>query len=356
MSENENKGNDFIFNLSLAEIAFIIILALVLLIGWPLKEKIQENNLLQEENNKLIVCKLQPTDPKIDPDQPETLLTPCDRCVANVRDISLEEARHIRNLGEVTRVVLTEVNDKEEAKTKINELLQSAKDNKLYIQKITKLQSELDSKAKTEQENIELKSAQSDLLEQNKTLNEENQALKSELENLNHKYSDQKLLAEENKQLKLANDQLHNKLAYGDIYPPCMQGQTRKRNGEIDKWDSLFRVYMREDDVVVRLSNSNTLNHPALDSEIKKLVKSLDQRSQEHYLSWEEFDRFSQRIDDWAARQEPRCRMVVLMYNRIKDAAEADEKRLRYIENRYYKQEMSRRLQITIPEPVNQGQ
>ena len=124
MSENENKGNDFIFNLSLAEIAFIIILALVLLIGWPLKEKIQENNLLQEENNKLIVCKLQPTDPKIDPDQPETLLTPCDRCVANVRDISLEEARHIRNLGEVTRVVLTEVNDKEEAKTKINELLQ----------------------------------------------------------------------------------------------------------------------------------------------------------------------------------------------------------------------------------------
>lgn len=48
--------------------------------------------------------------------------------------------------------------------------------------------------------------------------------------------------------------------------------------------------------------------------------------------------------------------MVVLLYNRIKDAAEADEKRLNYIEDRFYKEEMSRRLVIDIPEPKARNQ
>lgn len=344
MSKNRSKGNDFIFNLSLSEVAFIIILALVLLLGWPLKEKLEENKDLQnvlkesvDENKKLQVCKLLPEDPQVDPDRPETQLLPCDRCVANVRDISLEDARQIREIGEMTKVILTRVKDEKEASKRIQQLLQQSESNKIFIQKIDSLESENKKLKKV----LEVNGAREKSLEQN------NKALKEA----------QKLLKEENSRLQLVNNQLNNKLAYGDIYPPCMQGQTKKKNGSPDKWDSLFKVFMREKDVVVRLSNPNTLNHPALDSEIRGLATELVELSKEKYISWSEFDKYSRRIDDWAAHQEPRCRMVVLMYNRIKDAAEADEKRLNYIEDRFYKEEMSRRLVIDIPEPKarNQG-
>lgn len=233
MSENRSKGNDFIFNLSLSEVAFIIILALVLLLGWPLKEKLEENKDLQnvlkesvDENKKLQVCKLLPEDPQVDPDRPETQLLPCDRCVANVRDISLEDARQIREIGEMTKVILTRVKDEKEASKRIQQLLQQSESNKIFIQKIDSLESENKKLKKV----LEVNGAREKSLEQN------NKALKEA----------QKLLKEENSRLQLVNNQLNNKLAYGDIYPPCMQGQTKKKNGSPDKWDSLFKVFMRE--------------------------------------------------------------------------------------------------------------
>lgn len=62
-----------VFHLSLTEIAFLIILALVLLLGFPLKENLRELDELQN-------CRLRPEDPSVNVDEPESLLLPCDRC------------------------------------------------------------------------------------------------------------------------------------------------------------------------------------------------------------------------------------------------------------------------------------
>ena len=58
-----------VFYLSLTEIAFLIILALVLLLGFPLKENLRELDELQN-------CRLRPEDPSVNVDEPESLLLP----------------------------------------------------------------------------------------------------------------------------------------------------------------------------------------------------------------------------------------------------------------------------------------
>ena len=81
-----------VFYRSLTEIAFLISLAVVLLLGFSLKENLRKLDELQN-------CRLRPEDPSVNVDEPESLLLPCDRCVANRYNVSLEEARQIQEIG-----------------------------------------------------------------------------------------------------------------------------------------------------------------------------------------------------------------------------------------------------------------
>lgn len=294
MKNDDFDGDNGIFHLSLTEIAFLIILALVLLLGFPLKKNIEELETLQN-------CRMMPTDPKVDADEPESLLLPCDRCVANRYKVTMEEAKRIQEVGMVVSSYLRE------------------------------------------KENI----TEKDFREVVKTI-KSTEALKKELRALRakevafQKASDELAsLKKLNSTLKEEKEVLQNKLYYGGDFPPCMQGVTLRSNGTPYKWDNLFRIYMKENYVKVYFANDQVLSHPALDDDIKQMALELVNNSRANDgISWQAFDTAATAIFSWSERQIPRCRLAVVLENRIEGRKEADEKRMRYIETRFYKQEV----------------
>ncbi len=330
MSHRVVDKDSNVFHLSLTEIAFLIILALVLLLGFPLRENLIKNENLENELEDLKVCKLLPDDPKVDPDQPESRLYPCDRCVANNYNIPLEEARRIRELGRAASVYLKDEGDI--TPDKIKDFTDNLKESKSLVQKINDLKKENVKFQKLAKENERLKK-----------IADENKVLKKEKADL---LSQNKGLLSSNVKLTQEKEKLENKLYYGGDFPPCMQGQTRNGRGQLSKWDSLFRIHMKEDRVYVGFANGEALGHPALDNDIRVLAKHIVRQSFERNgLLWSSFDSLIDPIFNWSEQHNPRCRLAVLLENRIKGRQEADEKRTRYIESRFYKQEILEKRQ-----------
>ncbi len=311
MKYSDSDDDSNVFHLSLTEIAFLIILALVLLLGFPLKEHIEELEALQN-------CRMQQSDPKVNPDEPESLLLPCDRCVANRYGVSLQEAKRIQEIGHLAANYFQSKEDlSEEDIEKFAETLQSSEK---LVERIREMESEAETlkEAAAETENLR---------ELNEALRKENAAL-----------------ARNNNRLTSEKETLQNKLYYGGDFPPCMQGQTLRPNGKPYKWDNLFRIYMKEDRVYVSFANDEAINHPALDSDLRRVASELVSMSNLNKgISWQAFDNVAADIFNWSERQEPRCRLAIVLENRINSRREADEKRMRYIESRFYKQEILER-------------
>lgn len=330
MSHHGIDKDSNVFHLSLTEIAFLIILALVLLLGFPLRENLLKNENLEQEIEDLKICKLLPDDPKVDPDRPESHLYPCDRCVANNYNIPLEEARQLREIGRAASIYLKD--EKDISPQKIQEFAEHLKKSKSLVQEINDLK--------------EKNAKFLDVVQENKRLKkyaEENEILKKEKDNL---LSQNKSLLGNNIKLIQEKEKLENKIYYGGDFPPCMQGQTRNSRGQISKWDSLFRIHMKENRVYVSFAYEKAPNHPALDNDIQTLAKRIVEASSEgNGLSWSSFDNIVEPIFIWSEKHDPRCRLAVLLENRIQGRQEADEKRTRYIESRFYKQEILEKRQ-----------
>lgn len=284
-----------VFHLSLTEIAFLIILALVLLLGFPLKENLRELDELQN-------CRLRPEDPSVNVDEPESLLLPCDRCVANRYNVSLEEARQIQEIGHVASNYF-----KGKEGISLEQMAETMKSSDQMLKTISELRAD-------------------------------NQKWRSEAEQSKEKLT---LISKKNDNLLEVNQKLKNKLYYGGDFPPCMRGETLRADGTPAKWDSLFRIHMKENRVYISFPSEKTIWHPAIDENLRQIAVQLVQLSETNEgISWKDLDTYATQAFLWSENHIPRCRLAVVLENRIKDRREADEKRLRHIESRFYKQEI----------------
>ncbi|WP_289168607.1 hypothetical protein [uncultured Parasutterella sp.] len=366
------RKEDGIFSLSLTEIAFTLILLLVMLLGIRLfhahdelqKREDQVHEISQQlqqidnENEKLKkdaetfrkiaeqlggICRPDPEDP-IEP------MMPCTKCVSVVANISKQEAGEAIALGRELLQKWKE-SSSEEFREYQNDVLNAAKQlaegNKLVseseanniISKLSDERDKLDMEAgKLKEENETIKRNLACLTKEIESLNSDPNSLRRQLSELREKKQEQdKELAEKEDMLRKSSDQiatLDNQNKYlakraGFGYPPCWVND----EGKIQY---LFNIELLPDDkVIVSRAWPAERDDKALEMvPVKKIMPYFGKTIDMSLLLPQ-----AQEILNISNQTKPSaCRHFVVLRNRIQDRATGDMQRLK-IERYFYKRE-----------------
>jgi hypothetical protein len=305
---------DEVFQVSLTEIAFTLILLLVLLLGMKLvnshreveqqRETIAEqheqiNSILKELKQYGGICSVDPEDP-IDP------MMPCNKCVSVVGRISKSDAAHAIDLG---KKLVEQFNAK---KPQLSHEEYSA----LLLKTAAKI---------AEGEVPVFKSEYSDQI---KALKEENLRLKEDSQKLSQQV-EQAASAKGQLQACLSSNAYYKRRS-GLDYPPCWLTSSNKPA-------YLFNVTLLNDEqILVERGWSNEFNAKAL--EMTPVQSILDKLGSPMPLS--EFDKVARQIKQIGQNTKPEaCRYYIRLKNTIPDRPTADRVRLQ-IESTFYKYEI----------------
>lgn len=301
------KKDDSVFQVSLTELAFTLVLLMLLLLGWRLADIFNEKNNLQKNLSEFQalqsrlggICKPDPEDP-IEP------MMPCIKCVSEVGKMNKEEARQAIDFGK--------------------ELVEQFKANK-------KIEKSLDD-FKEEMILVAQKLAQGQVLvtnsEQQKMLDEAAAAI-AERDSL---VKDNLLLKEAQGQLKADNETLRIQKGYL---------QRVARTGEPSCWitaETYKPQYLL--DIVIEEDSTYTIKSywPKDRSKEALSVPGVKQMVEKENLTRSEFNYYAGQIYDYSRAQKPDgCRFFVRMKSRIPDRNVADRARLN-LENYFYKLEI----------------
>ncbi len=307
-----SKKNDNVFQISLTEIAFTLILLLVLLLGFRLNESFDEikkqkdmiENQINELNKKTKelekfnrirnlggVCKLNPNDPI-------EALMPCYACISNVEKISRTEAKDSLDLG---RDLYDKWLNREDGtlsfkdfKNQLNLAAEKlAAGHHLVLDE--DVQKELDKAKKLKNDYDHLRSQLAETESQNQDLMKTNKYLLS---------------------LK------------GLGYPPCWLNQN-------NKVEYLFDVVIKdENSYQVRKADWSELR-----AEQAMNIPGVKEMLEKENLTKTEFQWLSKRIMSHSNQAKPTaCRHFVTMRSEIPDRETADMAR-KFLENFFYKYE-----------------
>lgn len=309
--------NDSVFQVSLTEIAFTLILLLVLLLGLKItdlttnvekQKKITETQRLDLEKKTREIKSLQDLIShyggicKPDPEDPIDPMMPCVKCVSVMGKISKKEASEAISLG---RSLLEQYNAHDGQKNiSYEDFAEQLKKAAAMLASGDKLPSpeevrELNDKAE------ELSALQNDLEQTKATLRESENSLQS-----------------------CQKSNAYFKRRAGMDYPPCWTNE----EGRIQY---LLNVELLPDGTIVAQPGWPTVRQADAQN-----MPSVVEMTQKGPMSLAEFSSYAAPILQLSDHAKPEaCRHFVRMKNRIPDRKNADNARLR-VENYFYKYEV----------------
>lgn len=302
-----DKHGDSVFQVSLTELAFTLVLLMLLLLGWRLADVYSERNSLhanllacQELQNHLGgICKPDPEDP-IEP------MMPCIKCVSVRGKMSKDEARQSIEFGK-------ELVEQFKAHNQTDKSLDAFKDEMLLAaQKLAEGHSLV-----TDTEQQRLLDKASAAIASNKRLKQENSTLK-----------------EAHKQLEADNETLRIQKGYL---------QRIARTGEPSCWITAetYKPQYLFDIVIEKDSSYSIKPYWPADREKEALaIPGVKEMIEKKNLSRPEFNFLADKIYQYSRAQKPdACRFFVRMTSRIPERSVADSARLN-LENYFYKLEI----------------
>ncbi len=320
-----------VFNISLTELAFTLVLLLVMLLGTRLFMANQE---AQEQQRVIVEQKKQINDQKLfiekltelgyckpDPEDPISPMMPCNKCLSVVANITKKQAANAISLGTELMKVLEE--SKEEFSDISKKLLDAASivaqgKNIASKEELTEAEEKLSISEKA------LLEAQTELKNIKLALNEDNQ----EKITLAQCKSENSHLQEQVKLVDIRNKYLAKKAGFG--YPPCWISSAGKPQ-------YIFGVDLLPDDkVVINKAWPNDREAEAEGMEPVQNVKPLLGKT----IPINNFLPYAEEILRISNNTKPSaCRHYVKLRNHIPDRATGDKQRLR-IEAYFYKLEL----------------
>ncbi|GAB1825496.1 MAG: hypothetical protein KH037_00695 [Burkholderiales bacterium] len=321
------KKNNEVFHISLTELAFTLVLILVMLLGTRLvsehnkaneQDKIiqQQKEVIETLSEKTGLC-------RPDPDDPITPLMPCNKCLSVVAHISKSQAALAIDLGKALTDVIESSSLEENYLNLKERLIEAAKmvadgkqlaDKKDLIETSEKLEA-------SQKEVASLSKILSKFKEENKTKFD---AL-MELNELRNKVAQ----CEKDIQTMDTQNKYLARIA-GLGYPPCWVGA----NG---KPQYLFNIDLLPDDrIIVNRAWPEERNQDALSMEPVVQVQKYFGQS----VPMSEFLSSANKILKISNETKPSaCRHFVILKNHIPDRHTGDKQRLK-IENSFYKLEI----------------
>lgn len=313
--------DDSVFQVSLTEIAFTLVILLILLLGSMIYQEMKEQEELQEKYLQLEqyggICRPDPDDP-LDP------MMPCIKCVSVKASIDKEEARDAIDLG---RKLLEQIKAHTEDKLRIHEIKQ----------RLLSVASGL-----SQGEKILFESDNKELYEQLMQLQKDNQRLISERDTLlieQQKLADeQQKLADEHQKLSFEHkDLLGNVAKYKELAkvrqneaPPCWISD------ETTRVEYLFDIVINKDFYLVTAGDGFNIDNRKQEAlNIPGVKEMLSKKS----VTPAEFKSYAKQIYDYGRTRKPlACRFFVTMKSEIPDRKSADQARFT-LENYFYKYE-----------------
>lgn len=306
--------DDSVFQVSLTEIAFTLVILMILLLGSLIHQEMKEQEELQEKYHQLEqyggICRPDPEDP-LDP------MMPCIKCVSVKANIDKEEARDAIDLG---RKLLEQIKAHTEDKLKIHEIKQSLLSVASKLAQGEKLLFESDNK--------ELYDRLMQLQKDNQRLASERDALLIEQQRLS---DDHQKLSFEHKDL-LGNIAKYKELAKvrQNEAPPCWISD------ETTRVEYLFDIVINKDFYIV--TTGDGFNVAARKQEAMNIPGVKEMLSKKS-VTPAEFRGYAKQIYDYGRKRKPlACRFFVTMKSEIPDRKSADQARFT-LENYFYKYE-----------------
>lgn len=321
------KKHDEVFEISLTEIAFTLVLLLVMLLG----TRLFTEHSVSMEQKKIIAQQKEALDSlsqltglcKPDPEDPISPMMPCNKCVSQVAHISKKEAAESIDLGRDLSRILREIDPKAN--------YQDYKDKLIKVASLVASGKEVIDKSNFDVKKEELDKA-----------NFEIKKLKQTVETLRSEDSDRATLSEKisslETQVEKCEKDVHTVEAQNKYlariaglgYPPCWVGS----NG---KPQYLFTIDLLPDDkLIVNRAWPEERKKDALDMPpVVQVEKYFGQT-----ISMSKFLPFANQILEISNNAKPSaCRHFVILKNHIPERQIGDRQRLR-IENNFYKLEV----------------
>lgn len=292
-----SKKDDSVFQVSLTELAFTLVLILLLLLGWRVGNLSKQLEVAKEITN-MGICKLDPNENFVD------TLMPCAKCVAKVEDLDVKDARMSIDLGkELVEQFKSHNTSKKSLEDFKKEMAEAAKKLAVGHSLVTdeEQQKKLDEAVKA--------------IAKNQELEEENSLLRKEYGKL----------TADNKELHAQKSNLQNRVGW----PSCWI------TAETYKPQFLFNVVINEDS-----SYTVTPGWPE-DKEAAALsVPGVKEMIEKEHLTKRQFNHYGAKILAYSkAYKKGECRFFVRMKSNIPDRPTADRARLN-LENYFYKHEI----------------
>lgn len=300
-------NNDSVFQISLTELAFTLVLLMLLLLGWRLADIYDERNALhdnllkfQEIQSRLGgICKPDPEDP-IEP------MMPCIKCVSEVGKMSKDEARYSIEFGK-------ELVEQFKANNKTNKSLDAFQEEMILVaQKLAEGHNLV-----TDVEQQKILDEATAAIAARRVLEQENQLLKEA----------QVQLQTDNKSLRIQKGYLQRVARTGE--PSCWI------TAETYKPQYLLDIVIEEDS-----SYSVRPYWPKEREQTALAIPGVKQMIAKKNLTRSEFNFYAKQIYDFSRAQKPdACRFFVRMKSKIPNRSIADTARLN-LENYFYKLEI----------------